>query len=269
MKVLDDEDRAAAAGMRSEEPRPGKRDRHRHDARLRALEWISGDDDAGGGGEGVNRFLGFRGGEPERDERPGEPVAKALLSVLRAVIEPDAAGAPEDLAERPVARPSTGREATALEDRRGRGALARDGQELTNQATLADPRRAVDQHIPGLVFANARVQRAEQRIQLGFAPHEWRFERGVAHRRFACQRPRGGAHGELSLSGACWPAIFIGPTDRRRVWRPPRRHRDAVPLRCSYARDSRSLRARRLVVPPPASDSNGRGGQIRAEGVSM
>ena len=106
VKILDDEDRAAATRVRFEEPRPGKGDRRRDDPWLGALERIAGNDDAGGRREGLDRLLGFRFGEPERREDPRESVAKALFGVLGAVVEPDAAGAPEDLAERPVAGPA-------------------------------------------------------------------------------------------------------------------------------------------------------------------
>ena len=189
VEILDDEDRAAATRVGLEEPRPRLVDRQRDEAGLAALEGVAGDDDPRGRRQGVDRLVRFGLGQSERRQDASESVAESLFGRLRAIVQPDAAGASEDFAEGPVARPTPRREAAALEDRGGGRALASRGQELANEAALADPGRAVQEHEAWLSFAKRIVEGADQRLELGRAPDERRLVRGMTHDRFASRRP--------------------------------------------------------------------------------
>ncbi len=196
VEVLDDQDRAAALRVRAQESRPGLGDRRRDDARFDALERIAGDDDPRGRRQGMQRLVGLGRGETERREDPGKPVAEAVFCVVRPVVEPDPAGPSEDLAERPVADPSPRRGAATLEDRGCGRVRPGHGQEFANEAALADPGRAIDEHVPRMPCANGVVEGAEQHPQLGRTPDERRLEGRVAHSRFPRRRPWVDAHGE-------------------------------------------------------------------------
>jgi hypothetical protein len=69
-----------------------------------------------------------------------------------------------------------------LAQRPGRRARSRE-------PALADPGRAIHEHIPRLAFTKRIVEGAEQHLELGCAPNERRLERGMAHDRFDCPRP--------------------------------------------------------------------------------
>ena len=86
-----------------------------------------------------------RGGQPKRREDPGEAVPEALFGVVRAVVEADATGPPQHLAQRPVAARPPRREAATLQDRGGRSSIAGGGEELPDEPALADPGGAVDE----------------------------------------------------------------------------------------------------------------------------
>ena len=190
VEVLDDEDRPAALGVGPEEVAP----RHwliacgtnRGSPRSNGLPGMTIPADVARAFS-VSSDFGLR--ESERREDAGEAVAEPLFRVLGAVVEPDAAGASQHLAERPVARAAAGREAAALEDRRGRRAGPRRREEFADETALADPRLAVHQDVARLPFAKGIVEGAEQDLELGGAPDERRLERGTAHGRPAPQRP--------------------------------------------------------------------------------
>ena len=189
MEILDDEDRAAPPRVRGEEsaPRPG--DRRRDDLRIGSLEGLPGITMPADVARAWTVSSVSASVSPSGARIFVSPSRRRCSASSGAIIEPDGAGASEDLAQRPVARGPPACEAAALEDRRGRCSLASRGQELPNEPALADPGRAVHEDEAWLPFAERIVEGPDQHLELRRAPDERRLKRGLTHDRFGHRRP--------------------------------------------------------------------------------
>ena len=222
VQVLDGDHGRRAGGERTEEARPGEADLLRDRLRRRVAQRAAGQRQARAGRQ--------RGRDPLRLDRVAASGASSSstspvslsAAVSAAVVEQDAGGVPQDLAQRPVGDAlAVGQAAPAVH---GAAGLARHaGGQLLEQPALADPGLADDgDQVRAALGQRGVVQLAQQR-QLAVAADEARG--GAA----APQHPRWRARPTRSRRSARSTARRRSP----RAWRRRPRSPPGGATRCS------------------------------------